>query len=69
MLHRNINLLVCGNDSHYCKERNCITHTFLIYLNKKVTSDFHGTVSINPVKMSHKNKTKMFFKRRTHKNW
>ena len=23
-----------------------------IYSNKKVTSDFHGTVSINPVKMS-----------------
>ena len=23
-----------------------------VYSNKKITSDFHGTVSINPVKMS-----------------
>ena len=60
MLHRNIHLLVCGNDTHICKERNCITHPFLIYSNKKVTSDFYGTLSINPVKMSHKNKPKCF---------
>ena len=29
-----------------------LTHKMYIYSNKKVTSDFHGTVSINPVKMS-----------------
>ena len=40
-----------------------------IYSNKKVTSDFHGTVFINPVKMSQQIYTKMFIKRRTYKNW
>ena len=32
----------------------CIHYIFLhqIYSNKKETSDFHGTVSFNPVKMS-----------------
>ena len=41
-----------------CPE-NCLAHDVVpcnlatyIYSNKKVTSDFHGTVSINPVKMS-----------------
>ena len=38
-------------------------------LKQKVTSDFHGTVSINPVKTSHQKYYKMFIKRRTHKNW
>ena len=40
-----------------------------IYSNKTETSDFHGTVSFDLDKMFNKNKTKMFIKRRTHKNW
>ena len=43
--------------------------TALAYSNKKITSYFHGTVSINPVKISQQNNTKMFIKCRAHKNW
>ena len=33
----------------------CFTiHRFVIYSNKKETSDFHGTVSLDPVKMLQK---------------
>ena len=39
-----------------------------IYSNKKDKSDFHGTVSFDPVKMLQQNKNKMFIKRPTHKH-
>ena len=36
-----------------------------IYSNKIDTSDFHGTVSFDPIKMSQQTYTKMFIKRPT----
>ena len=39
-----------------------------IYSNKKETSDFHGTVSFDPVKIMQQKKLKMLIKRPTHKN-
>ena len=32
-------------------------------------SDFHGTVSFDPIKMSQQKYTRMFIKRPTHKSW
>ena len=44
-------LLLCWSIMH--KYQNDLNLMYWhIYSNKKVTSDFHGTVSINPVKMS-----------------
>ena len=37
-----------------------------LYSNKKETSNFHGTVPFDPVKMLQQIKTKMFIKRPTH---
>ena len=37
-----------------------LKHHWIIYSNKKETSDFHGTVSFDRVKISQQNKTKMF---------
>ena len=44
-------------------------HVHIIYSNKKDTSDFHGTVSFDPIKMSQKKLTKMYIKSPTHKSW
>ena len=40
-------------------------HEEIIYSNKKYTSDFHGTVSFGPIKMSQRK----FIKRSTNKSW
>ena len=44
----------CSSESILVKMPHCgkLHVVAQIYSNKKVTSDFHGTVSINPVKMS-----------------
>ena len=51
-----------NTDSQWSKQETCFTHATQVLLvvnhnssvisNKKVTSDFRGTVSINPVKVS-----------------
>ena len=52
---------------HYISRALSIKNKTDIYSNKKDTSDFHGTVSFDPIKMSQY--TKMFIKRPTHKSW
>ena len=40
-----------------------------IYSNKKDASDFHGTVSFDPIKRSQQKNPEMYIKRSTHKSW
>ena len=49
-------LFLVNVDFSYQKCPRCTYVLSKVYSNKKVTSNFHGTVSINPVKMSQQKK-------------